>query len=177
MRTDFLKSLDLDDETIAKIQAEAGKDVTAEKEKTKAATDQAASLAEQIRQLKDQQSDSEALTKKVAELQATVDEQERIKAESAKEAAQKSRFEAVAKGKEFTNDYTKSGIYSDFAAAITDEKNADKSDAEFFESLTKDKGVFKNPNPAVSIAGVSDGVQTPDTSKSAFVDVIQKFKR
>ena len=48
MKTEFLKSLGLSEDVIAQIQAESGKDVQAEKDKTKKASDDLAAMAARI---------------------------------------------------------------------------------------------------------------------------------
>lgn len=182
MKQDFLKSLGLDDDTIAKIQAESGRDITAEKEKTRAAEAIRDSFEAKIKELEETKGDNQTkkdLEAKIAELQGTIDAQKADDEKARQRAELTRRFDAAADTKEFANDYTKSGLLDEFSKALEAEENKGKSDADVFAALTKDReGIFKNPNPSADIEGFAPDVGGGDPGKGGtFADIIQKLQR
>ena len=159
MKTEFLKGLELTDEQIRAIQAESGKDVQAEKDKRMAAEDRLSKANEKISNLEGdltalKDTDPEGLKRKIGELEQQIADR---KAEDEKAVMEKNmteRFEKVLGDGKFVNDITKSGVYAEFKAALLDENNKGKSDADIYDSLTKDRAdLFASKNPEVDIPG------------------------
>lgn len=161
MKTEFLKSLGLDEEVIAKIQAESGKDIQAEKdkfavleEKLSAAQREAREYNEKLRGLEDTAGDTEALNQKIKELQEAISAREQADKEAATEADLRKRFQDAKGGADFLNDFTENGIFREFQQALSDAKNAGKSDANIYAELTRDRdGLFANAHPPADIPG------------------------
>lgn len=102
--------------------------------------------------------DTEALNTKIKELQDAIAEREKADKEAAEEKALSDRFGGVLGENKFVNDFTKAGIYSEFKAALGDEKNKGKSDADVYAAIIKDRsGIFENPNPVTSMGGPAGG--------------------
>lgn len=96
MKTEFLKELGLTEEQIKSVMAENGKDVEAEKEKTKAATaerdnynTQLTEANKTITDLKKNNSDNETLQTKVKEYEKAIDDQKKENVRIQREAALK----------------------------------------------------------------------------------------
>ncbi|MGN1121986.1 MAG: hypothetical protein ACI4RV_06435 [Eubacteriales bacterium] len=152
MKVEFLKSLGLDDEVIAKIQVESGKDVQAEKDKTKKAQDDLAAANGKIAEFEKQ--DPAGLAQKVSDLQKIIDERKKADDEAIRDKNIGERFDKVTGERKYLNDFTKNGILAEFKAALDDKANAGKSDSELFEALVKDRdGVFESKNVAANIPG------------------------
>ena len=159
MKVDFLKSLGLDDEVIAKIQAESGKDVQAEKDKTKKAQDDLilanGKITEYEGKIADfEKQDAAGLARKVADLQKIIDDRKKADDEAIRNKNIGERFDKVTGERKYLNDFTRNGILAEFKAALDDKVNAGKSDSELFEALVKDReGVFASKNEAANIPG------------------------
>lgn len=130
----------------------------------------AESLQPQLDEAKKTIAELEAVKSDATKLQEELDkykmaEQQKAEAEQKKQArtALEQRFEAIAKG-EFINEYTKSGILSDFEAALADNANTGKGDAEVYAAIIKDRdGIFKNPNPVPGMTGINQNATAPET--------------
>lgn len=159
MKVDFLKSLGLDDEVIAKIQAESGKDIQAEKDKTKKAQDDLAAANGKITEYKGkiaelEKQDAAGLAQKVADLQKIIDDRKKSDEEAIRDKNIGERFDKVTGDRKYLNDFTRNGILAEFKAVLNDKVYAGKSDNELFEALIKDReGVFESKNQAVNIPG------------------------
>ena len=104
-----------------------------------------------------------------------IDDFEAVRAElnkyrtEAAQVAQEKRMAAVMDGREFTNEYTKTGIMAEFRAAVEDPANQEKGDAELFSALTKDKpGIFKSMYPHVNMGGFKSVDSSTDMIAEAF---------
>lgn len=171
MKTDFLKSLGLDEENIKKIMAENGKDVEAEKAKITTVQNELTSTKEkltsyetEITKLKETSADTEKLNAKIAELEKTAAERKAADEKAAADKALADRFGAIANEKKFVNDLTKNGIMTEFATAIADKANTGKADKDILDALLKDReGILANPNQPQDIPGINPGaVLSPD---------------
>lgn len=167
MKTDFLKSLGLDDDVIAKIQAESGKDVQAEKDKTKKAQDDLTALAGKISEYENEihglkEQDAAGLAAKVQELQTIIDKRKADDDKAVHDKNISDRLDKVTGDRKYLNDYTRKGILAEFAAAVEDKANTGKSDSDVFAALIKDRdGIFDAQNKAIEIPGIS--TIPPDT--------------
>ncbi len=163
MKVEFLKSLGLDDEIISKIQAESGKDVEAEKEKTRnvqkdldAANNKISGYETQIKDLKSV--DTEGLKNRIKDLEKQIDDRKAADDAAIREKNYTERFEKVTGERKYLNDFTRSGVYEEFKTAITDKANDGKNDSDLFEALVKDReGIFASTNPGVDVPGMGNG--------------------
>ena len=140
---EFLRGLELDEETIDTIMAEHGKLVTKDKEAI-------IKIKQELSSLKESSKGSEELQKKYDELKTKYDAYE------TKQKAEEENNNILKEigDKKFVNDITKNQILSDIKKAKSDEKNKDKSYKDLFDEITKDKeGIFANPNKPVNIPG------------------------
>lgn len=182
MKTEFLKGLGLDDEIIKKIQAENGKEITAEQQKT--AEIQAKYDAEkQARETFEgkvaelEKVDAEGMSKEIADLKKQI--ADRKTADDAAEAdkALLSRFKGVAGEAKFVNSITEKGIYAEFKDAVSKDENKGKGDKEIYEAITKDRdGIFQNPNSGVDIPPSNPNAQPPESSAGGFAKIIEQVK-
>lgn len=160
MKTEFLKSLGLSDEIIAQIQAESGKDVQAEKDKTKKVNDDLTAMAARIGEyetkIKDfEKQDAAGLAAKIEELQKVIDDRKATDDKAIHDKNLSDRLDKVTGERKYLNEFTRKGILSEFTAAVEDKANAGKSDTDLFDALTKDRdGIFESKN-TVNIPGVS----------------------
>ena len=129
---EFLRGLELDEETIDTIMAEHGKIIT--------------KLKEQNSDLKDKVKEQEA---KIVELEKTSSESQKIQEELEKYRAEEkerelmSEFEEAFKGKRFVNDFTKKAIFDEVKKQLANEENKDKTIKDLAELVVKDKeGLF-----------------------------------
>lgn len=159
---EFLKGLDLDDETIDTIMAEHGKLVTKDKEKIQ-------TLNKELTSLKESSKGSEELQKKYDELFAKVEEESKSK----KEKIETDNILKAIGDKKFVNDYTKNSIVSEVKNAMSDENNAGKSVKDLFDEITKDKeGIFANPNKPADMPSANqnlfDGIDKEAFNKMGY---------
>lgn len=163
MKVEFLKNLGLDEDTIAKIQAESGKDVQAEKDKTKKALDdlekankQVADYDGKVKELEAQ--DAAGLSAKVAELQKIIDERKAADDKAVREKNLNDRFDKATGERKYLNDFTRAGILSEFVKASEDKANAGKSDTDILTELVKDRaGIFESGQKIVELPGIGKG--------------------
>ncbi len=162
---EFLKGLDLDQETIDTIMAEHGKLVTKDKEEITDLRGKLDAANKTINSFKDL--DVEGIKK---ELQDYKDREARQKAdeEDAKErkVLSTSILEAIG-DKKFASEYVQNGILEDVRKELSKPENKGKGVKELVESLTKDKdGIFVNPNKPADMPGM--GEVTNEITKEAF---------
>ncbi len=164
MKVEFLKGLGIDDELIAKIQAESGKDITAEKEKLnelKAKYDELISdkekLETKIGKLSESSKNADEYKEQLETLKSEISAKEEAQKKEAEEKELTEAIVSVFGDKKFTSDYVRNGIIADMKAEIQKPENKGKGYAELFQTLTKDKeGIFKNPNPPADMTGMGD---------------------
>lgn len=174
MKTEFLKSLGIDDENIKKIMAENGKDIEAEKAKTTAVQNELTASKEkltsyesEITKLKESTADHDKLTAKIAELEKAAADRKAADDKAAADKILADRFNAVAVEKKFVNDITKNGIMAEFGTAISDKANTGKADKDILDALLKDReGILANPNPGVDIPGINTNAALPPDIKA-----------
>lgn len=172
MKTEFLKSLGLDDDAISKVMAENGKDVNAEKSRTAEAKEQLTAAQNSIAELNEKLKNFDGTPETIKELQDKVKsyeqaEADRVAAEkkAAEERELNAKFDELAGKAKFVNDITRNGVRAEFAAAIADEKNKGKGYKEIYDGLIKDRAdIFANANPALDIPGMGNGGM-PDTDR------------
>lgn len=171
MKTEFLKSLGLEQSAIDAIMAENGKDINAAKspfsdyEKIKGDLTTAQAT---IIELEKNKGDVATLQKTIDDYKAA-DEQRKAQAEKdAARAAVEARFtKALGDKREFSHDYIRAGVLGDFEKALAAEENKGKGDTEIFDALTKDKdGIFKSQNPmTATMGGLGSAAQSGNHDK------------
>lgn len=174
MKTEFLKSLGIDDENIKKIMAENGKDIEAEKAKTTSVQNELTATKEklttyegEISKLKESSANNDELTKKIEELEKAAADRKAADEKAASDKALADRFGAVIADKKFVNDITKNGIMAEFGTAIADKANTGKADKDILDALLKDReGILANPNPGVDIPGINTNAALPPDIKA-----------
>lgn len=179
MKTEFLKGLGIEDDTIAKIMAENGKDI--EKEKTKAA-DLNSKLEEANRKVSDYEATIsdlkksaegnedfkkkfEELEQKIADEKAAAEQKAR---EESEETAMAERFKTVVGEQKWRDELTEKAIYAQFKDALKDEANKGKGDKDILEALTKDKEYFaKDPAKTPMFARGTGGMGSSSADDAA----------
>ena len=148
---EFLKGLDLDQETIDTIMAEHGKIVTKDKEEIQ-------SLKGQIADIK-QNSDGVDWKKKYEKLDAQLKDQEAQKKAEEDDRLLTNNILQSFGDKKFTSEYAKNGFISDIKNALSSPENKGKGIRDLVEELSKDKdGIFANPNPNIDVPGANENV-------------------
>lgn len=155
---EFLKGLELDQETIDTIMAEYGKNVTKDKEELQKNKEELQSLKGKIKDLEESSKSDEDFKKKYEALSKEIEDQKAQEEADRKEKTMIKNIETAIGDKKFINDYTKNAIINEIKNALTNEANVGKSTADIFEELTKDKeGIFENPNKPKEIPPVNEG--------------------
>lgn len=148
---EFLKGLDLDQETIDTIMAEHGKIVTKDKEELQ-------TLKSQIADLK-QNSDGTDWKKKFEKLDAQIKEQEAQKQAENEDKILTNNILQSFGDKKFTSEYAKNGFISDVKNALSNPENKGKGIRDLIDELSKGKdGIFANPNEVVNVPGANEDV-------------------
>lgn len=170
MKTEFLKGLGIEDDAIAKIMAENGKDI--EKEKAKAAdlnskleeaNKKVSSYEATISELKKSAEGNEDFKKKFEDLEQKIAEERAAAEKKAKEEAEEAdfsnRFKTVVGEQKWRDELTEKAVYSEFKTALKNEANKGKGDKDILEALTKDKGYFSDPSktPGIFSRGTNGG--------------------
>lgn len=162
MKTEFLKSLSLEDDVIAKIQAESGKDVQKEKEKLTTLESEVSSLKSTVSTYETKLKafegvDVSDLKNQIQTLQNDIKTKEENAKKEQEDAKLTSTILESLKGKEFVNDFTKNSIIGNVKEEINKPENKGKGIGELLETLTKDTdNIFKNENPMVQIPNMGN---------------------
>lgn len=143
--------IEIDETKMAEINAEVAKNykTIAEVDKMKAKLDTAltekADLEEKINGLQGDSAELEELRKKVTEFNEKEAARQEDERKAAELTARRNRFATLNGDKQYLNEGTENWIFSKFEAAIADQANAGKSDAEIYAEITKDQNIFVNP--------------------------------
>lgn len=176
MKTDFLKSLGLEDDVISKIMAENGKDVEKEKAKT---TEAVAKLEEskskiseyetKINELQTSSGDAEKFKTELETLQKKISDEKEAAEKAAREAKEheefQNRFNSVVGDQKWRDELTGNAVFNEFRKALGDETNKGKGDKDILDSLVKDKNYFDNPNKPGDMPGMGN-VSMTDVEES-----------
>lgn len=181
MKTEFLKGLGLEDEVIAKIMAENGKDIEKEKAKVtelngklETANKKVSEYETTIDDLKKSAAGNEDFKKKFEELEQKIADEkaeaERKEQEAKEEAALSERFKTVVGENKWRDELTEKAVYSEFKNSLKDEANKGKGDKDILDALTKDKGYFSDPKkaPAIFTKRTTGGSNTVDQNPFNF---------
>ncbi len=122
----------------------------------------------EIKELKDDLADSEAVKTKLEDLEKDIATRKEADEKAALENSFKERFAAVCGEVKFLNDFTKNGIFTEFKTALADDANKSKSDDDIYKAITEGKeNIFI---PADGIPGVM-GKTGPDGNYGTDADV------
>jgi uncharacterized phage infection (PIP) family protein YhgE len=190
MKTEFLKGLGLEDEVIAKIMAENGKDIEKEKAKVtelngklETANKKVSEYETTIEDLKKSAEGNEDFKKKFEELEQKIADEkaeaERKEQEAKEEASLSERFKTVVGENKWRDELTEKAVYSEFKNSLKDEANKGKGDKDILEALTKDKGYFSDPSKTPGIfskgtGGGTGGEQNPFNFAFTGIRTIEK---
>ena len=113
--------------------------------------------------------DVKALQDKIKEFEDA--EANRIQKENAAKEleALKSRFAPLKGDKKFLNEGTENWMFKEFKKAIALEENKGKSDESIFETITKDKNIYENPNQKYVNPPAGGGKVDDDDAKARAV--------
>lgn len=113
----------------------------------KAAQDQLATANAAIAEMEKNKGDVAALQKQIDDYKAADDA--RKQAEQAAQARQQllTRMDAVLNGRQFIVDELRDLVADRFQAALGEQANVGRSDADVFEALVRDKGYFRSQTP------------------------------
>lgn len=174
MNREFLKNAGVPDDAIDKVMAEYGKDLQAEKDKSKASAEDAAAVRKELETYKTKVSDLEkasegndAVKKELDDLKAQIAEEKRKADEKAADEALTNTIKAAfPKDKKFVNEYTEAAMISQIKAEMGKAENRGKGVGEIFTALTKDKAdIFANPNQPGNMGGFG-GADIDDVNDS-----------
>lgn len=167
MKREFLKGLDLDNETIDTIMAEYGKNVQGLKETNEELTKKVNTYETEIKTLKESSQDDENWKEKFEELDTKIKNQEAENKKRQEDEILTNNIISAFGDKKFTSDYVKNGLVADIKSELNKAENKGKGISEIFENLTKDKeGLFVNPNQPAGMPGMGEG----DTSTPTNLD-------
>ncbi len=110
-----------------------------------------------ISELEKNKGDISALQAELDNYKQEKTNRENAEKEAAANAALMERFDKLHGERNYINEFTKNGVFSEFKDALSKEENNSKSDADIFAELVKDRdGIFANPNPGVDIPGMGN---------------------
>lgn len=119
-----------------------------------------------LKELQDSTGDVESMRQKLKDYEEAEKTRKEAEEKAARENELNERFSAVTGEKEFIHEYVRTGVMNDFEKALADKANRGKSDAEIFESLTKDRDYFKSMNPSMeNMGGINNRIIESDTDK------------
>lgn len=169
MKREFLKGLELDNETIDSIMAEYGKNVQGLKETNEELTKKVNTYETEIKTLKESSQEDENWKEKFEALDTKIKNQEAENKKKQEDEILTNNIISVFGDKKFTSDYVKNGLIADIKSELNKAENKGKGISEIFTSLTKDKsGIFENPNkPAGNMPGMGN-IGNPEMTKEAF---------
>lgn len=174
---EFLKSLDLDKETIDTIMAEHGKLITEAKEKAKDLEDKIKTYEAKIGELNDKAKDSEEIQKELDTLKSKIAEEEKQKEQEDLDNKLNANILEAIKDKDFVNERTKNSIVNEIKTALQDKANVGKSAKEIFDSLTKDStDIFKNENVIKDMPEIKDELDESKNQKKEVIKLNPMFK-
>lgn len=158
MKREFLKGLDLDNETIDSIMAEYGKNVQGLKETNDELTKKVNTYETEIKTLKESSQEDENWKEKFEALDTKIKNQEAENKKKQEDEILTNNIISVFGGKKFTSDYVKNVLIDDIKSELNKAENNGKGISEIFASLTKNKeGLFVNPNQPANMPGMGEG--------------------
>ena len=157
---EFLRDLDLDQETIDTIMAEHGKLVTKDKEDIQKYKSTIDDLKKQIESLPKSE-EIENLKTKIADYEKKESDRIALEKEQKEENILTANINQAIEGKDFVNEYTKKSVVDEIKNALKDEKNIGKSAKEILNEITNGKDdLFKTPNQSKDMAGMDEDIDT-----------------
>lgn len=135
--------------------ADIGKHKKAAEDAQKELTDARSTIAD----LEKNKGDVAALQKTIEDYKAADKKRQEDEKAASERSARLARFdrahEESGKGRKWTHDYVKQGVFAEFEKALADDANKGKSDVQIYDSLTKDE---KGVKPGLFEAQVTGGM-------------------
>lgn len=184
MKREFLKSLELEEETIDKIMSEYGKSISSEKAKVDDLTSKLEASNTKIAEYETKISNLEKVSTDSAKVQEELDTLKKQIAEEKKQKEQedleatlnKNVLEAIG-DKEFVNERTKNAIINEVKTALQDKANVGKSAKDIFEAITKDStDIFKNKNELKDMPDIQESKPAEGKPISEGIKINPMFK-
>ena len=118
-----------------------------------------------VAELQGKAGDAEAVAAELATLKGQMEAAAAARAQEVERAKLVERFKAANGEKKFLNDLTEKGVCESFLAALADEANKGKSDADVLSALTQDKGYYASQNPPgdINVPGAVSTAVTKET--------------
>lgn len=127
-----------------------------QKEKLDNANNLITELNGKITTLEKNDTDIEELQNKIRLYEEAETERTNKEKEARETEALKTRFNPLKGENAFINEGTEMWIFGEFKKALENEENKGKSDKEIYDSIVKDKDIYKNPNQRINIPGVGN---------------------
>lgn len=155
MNRDFLKNAGVPDEAIDIVMAAYGKDLQAEKDRARTASEELETYKAKVADLEKAAGDNEAVRKELDDLKSQIAEEKRIADEKAADDRLTETIKAAFPAdRKFVNKYTEQAYISQIKAEMNKPENKGKGVSEIFEALTKDQAdIFANPNRIADMSG------------------------
>lgn len=170
---EFLKGLELDNETIDTIMAEYGKKVNGLREENTTLKNEKTSLEK-----KAVADDGTDWKKKYEDLDTKVKKEESEKKEKEENEILEKNISKALGNKKFSSDYVKKGILKDVKAELEKTENKGKGIKEILDTLTKDKeGIFENPNKPADMPPSGNNNNSLLDGAEGFVSIVKEFQR
>lgn len=156
---EFLRGLELDEETIDSIMGRYGQLVSKDKEELQTLKSEVEDLRKNSEGAKELQTKYDELSKQIAEAEAQKQAQER-------DSILEKNINDVIGNKQFVNDFTKNAIVNQLKDALNDNANVGKSAKDLFTEITQGQtGIFANSNQIVDMPEISDDVENVVTKE------------
>ena len=156
---EFLRGLELDEETIDSIMGRYGQLVSKDKEELQTLKSEVENLRKDSESAKELQTKYDELNKQITEAQAQKQAQEQ------ENILDKNINEAIG-NRQFVNDFTKNAIVNQIKTALKDSANVGKSAKDLFTEITQGQtGIFANSNQIVDMPEISDDVENVVTKE------------
>lgn len=108
--------------------------------------------------LRESQCEAEKMKEKLDGLQKVIDERKEEDERQSREAAVKSRFDAVVGEAKFLNDFTKDGVFAQFQTAVEKEENLGRADEEVFGEIVGEReNIFIQQKDIPSVVASTSG--------------------
>jgi len=152
MKRQELEALGLEKEVIDGVMKIHGADIEAKKLELETLKTQIEDKSKTIQELTDSVKEMDGANETVKTLQAKLDEYQATETKrkeetelAQKESEMKQRFDALIGENKWFDDDIASGRYNAFKSELNKPENKGKGDAELFETITKDRNCFVNP--------------------------------
>ena len=184
--TKWLEEQGLTSEQAAAVFAERGKEISADKGTAQtlqaqldAANTKVTEYETTITELQAKAGAADTTKQELDALKQQIEADNTARAQEAERAKLVDRFKAANGDKKFLNDLTEKGVCDTFLAALADEANKGKSDADILAALTTDKGYYASQNPPgnINVPGAVENATEADALKQRFQNATKTGNR